>query len=115
MAFDIFMKIDDIKGESVDATHPNEINVLSWSWAVNQTGTTHTGTGGGTGKALVQDLVFTHSVDAATPNLIKMACAGKHFKNALLTVRKAGDTPLEYLKIKLHDVIITEEAPNYRS
>jgi type VI secretion system secreted protein Hcp len=107
MAVDIFMKIDDIKGEAIDGTHADEISVLSWSWGVQQTGTTHSGPGGGAGKAQVHDLTFIHYVDAATPNLIKMSCAGKHFKNALLTVRKAGTTPLEYLKIKLHDVIIT--------
>jgi len=107
MAADIFIKIDDIKGESTDGTHPGEISVLSWSWGVTQSGSTHSGPGGGAGKAQVHDLTFTHFVDAATPNLIKMACAGKHFKNALLTVRKAGTTPLEYLKIKLHDIIIS--------
>jgi type VI secretion system secreted protein Hcp len=107
MAADIFIKIDDIAGESIDKTHAGAISVLSWSWGVTQSGTTHDGPGGGAGKAHVQDLTFVHYVDSATPNLIKMACAGKHFKNAMLTVRKAGNTPLEYLKIKLHDIIIS--------
>ena len=34
MAVDMFMKIDDIKGESVDKTHKDEIDVLAWSWGV---------------------------------------------------------------------------------
>lgn len=33
---DIFIKIDGIAGESQDATHPDEIEVLSWSWNVTQ-------------------------------------------------------------------------------
>jgi type VI secretion system secreted protein Hcp len=107
MAVDIFMKIDDIKGESVDKTHAGEIQVLAWSWGITQSGTTHNGPGGGAGKANVQDLSFTKYVDAATPNLIKFACNGKHFKTALLTVRKAGEHPLEYVKIKLSDIIIS--------
>jgi type VI secretion system secreted protein Hcp len=31
---DIFIKIDGISGESQDATHPDEIEVLHWGWAV---------------------------------------------------------------------------------
>ena len=36
MAVDIFAKIGDIKGESLDAKHKDEIEVLSWSWGVSQ-------------------------------------------------------------------------------
>ena len=38
-ASDIFAKIGDIKGESLDSKHKDEIEVLSWSWG------TSTGTG----------------------------------------------------------------------
>ena len=107
MAVDMFMKIDDIKGESIDSKHPNEIQVLSWSWGMSQSGTTHTGPGGGAGKVNVHDLTFTKYVDTATPNLIKYCCSGKHFVQALLTIRKAGDNPLEYLKIKVSDLLIS--------
>jgi len=31
MAVDMFIKIGDIKGESQDSTHKDEIDVLSWS------------------------------------------------------------------------------------
>ena len=34
MASDIFAKIGDIKGESADAKHKDEIEVLSFSWGV---------------------------------------------------------------------------------
>jgi type VI secretion system secreted protein Hcp len=107
MALDMFIKIDDIKGESVDSKHPAEVQVLSWSWGMTQSGTTHAGPGGGAGKVNVQDLSFTKYIDTATPNLIKYCCGGKHFKSALLTVRKAGGSPLEYVKIKLSDLLIS--------
>jgi type VI secretion system secreted protein Hcp len=107
MAADMFIKIDDIKGEAVDGTHNDEIQVLSWSWGMSQSGTTHAGPGGGSGKVNVQDLSFTKHVDTATPNLLKFCCSGKHFKQALLTVRKAGDKPVEYLKIKMMDLIVS--------
>jgi type VI secretion system secreted protein Hcp len=106
MAVDMFIKIDDIKGESVDSVHKDEIDVLAWSWGMSQSGSAQTGSGGGSGKVNIQDLSFTHYVDRATPNLMKLCCAGKHFKKALLVVRKAGGKPLEYIKLELTDGII---------
>ena len=35
MASDIFAKIGDIKGESLDSKHKDEVEVLSWSWGVS--------------------------------------------------------------------------------
>jgi len=107
MAVDMFLKIDDIKGESVDSTHADWIDVLSWSWGMSQSGSTHVGTGGGSGKVNVQDLSFTKYVDSSSPNLIKFCCNGKHFKEAKLTVRKAGCTPVEYLKVSMKDLIVS--------
>ena len=37
MPSDIFAKIGDIKGESLDAKHKDEIEVLSFSWGVTNT------------------------------------------------------------------------------
>jgi len=107
MAVDMFFKIADIKGESTDDKHKEEIDVLSWSWGMTQSGSMHHGGGGGSGKVNVQDLSFTKYIDKASPNLMKFCCSGKHFKDALLTVRKAGDKPLEYMIVKLEDVLIS--------
>ena len=106
MAVDMFLKMDDVKGESVDSKHKDEIDVLAWSWGMSQSGTTHTGGGGGAGKVNVQDLSLTKWVDKASPTLIGSCCNGKHYKEATLTVRKAGENPLEYIKITLKEIII---------
>ena len=107
MAVDMFMKIDDIKGESIDAKHKDEIDVLSWTWGVTQSGTSHTGSGGGAGKVQVSDLTFTKRIDKATPILIKNSCSGKHMKSAVLVVRRAGGQPLEYLTITMEDLLVS--------
>ena len=107
MAADMFLKLGDIKGEATDDKHKGEIDVLAWSWGMSQTGTTHVGAGGGAGKVNVQDMSVTKYVDKASHILTGACCTGKHFKEAFLTIRKAGDKPLEYIKIKLEDVIIT--------
>jgi type VI secretion system secreted protein Hcp len=107
MAVDMFLKLGDIKGESVDDKHKDEIDVLSWSWGATQSGTTHLGSGGGAGKVAVQDLHITKYTDSASPNLWLHCCTGKHYDEATFIVRKAGDKPLEYLKIKMSEVMIT--------
>ena len=108
MAVDMFIKIDDIKGESIDKTHKGEIQVLAWSWGMTQSGSTHIGGGGGgSGKVNVQDISFTKYIDSSTPILMQHCCTGKHFKLATLIVRKAGEQPLEYLKLHLKDLILT--------
>ena len=107
MAVDMFLKLGDLKGESIDDKHKDETQVLAWSWGMSQSGTTHVGTGGGAGKVSVQDMSITKYIDKASAFLHLAICNGKHFDQALLTVRKAGETPLEYLKITMKDVIIT--------
>ena len=107
MAVDAFLKLGDLKGESQVEGFEEQIQVLSWSWGMSQSGTTHTGTGGGAGKVNVQDMAVTHYVDTASPNIIMACCSGKHFEEAVLTLRKAGEDPLEYLSITMKDVIVT--------
>ena len=107
MAVDIFAKIGDIKGESQDAKHKEEIDVFSWSWGVAQTGTMATGGGGGAGKASFHDLSFMHNVDKASPNLLKACASGKHIPEATIVQRKAGEGQQEYIIVKMTDVLIT--------
>ena len=107
MAVDMFMKIDTVDGEAQDSKHKKQIDVLHWSWGINNTGSAHNGSGAGAGKANVHDLTFTKWVDTATPALALACCSGKHFKDATLIIRKAGDKPLEYIKIKMETVMIT--------
>lgn len=107
MAQDMFIKIDGIEGESLDAIHKNEIEVLSWRWAGSQHSNMHSGSGGGAGKATVEDFMFTHYTDKASPNLLSYCLTGKHIKNIAFVIRKAGGDPLEYMTIKFTDVIIT--------
>jgi len=106
MATDMFLKLTGIEGESVDKTHAKEIDVLAWSWGMSNSGTTHLGTGGGSGKVNVQDLSVTKYVDASSSALITACCKGTHIDDATLIVRKAGDSPLEYIKIHMSEVMV---------
>ena len=112
MAVDVFLKIDDIKGESKDSKHVEEIDVLSWSWGVSQSGIAHQGGGAGAGKANFSDLNFMHALDKASPNLMKACAMGDHFKLATLTSRKAGKGQQDYLIVKMKEVFVTSVQPS---
>jgi type VI secretion system secreted protein Hcp len=107
MAVDIFAKIGDIKGESTDSKHKDEVEVLSYSWGVTNPGQLGTGGGGGAGRATVQDLSIVHKIDKASPRLLQACATGQHLKEATITFRKAGQKQQDFLIIKMNDVIIT--------
>ena len=107
MAMDMFIKIGELKGESRDKVHKDEIDVLAWSWGISNSGSAQVGGGAGAGKCNVQDLSFTKYIDKASPDLMLACCNGKHFPKATLTVRKAGENPLEYLLVTVEELIVT--------
>lgn len=107
MAVDVFLKLGDIKGESKDSKHAGEIDVLSWSWGLAQTGNISSGGGGGSGKVNFNDFQFTHRLDKASPVLMKACATGEHVKEGTLVSRKAGKGQQEYLIIKMSDIQVT--------
>jgi type VI secretion system secreted protein Hcp len=107
MASDIFAKIGDIKGESLDDKHKNEIEVLSFSWGVASSGSLAAGGGAGSGKATFQDLSIVHRIDRASPALMQACATGTHIKDATITHRKAGKGQHEYLIVKMNDILVT--------
>jgi type VI secretion system secreted protein Hcp len=104
---DYFLKLKNIEGESKDAKHKNEIDVLSFSWGAVQSGTHAFGGGGGAGKVQMQDFHFTMNINKASPKLF-LACAdGTHIPEALLTCRKAGGKQEEFLVVTMSDVLVS--------
>jgi type VI secretion system secreted protein Hcp len=106
-ANDYFLKLAGIIGESSDSKHKGEIDVLSFSFGESQTGTHAAGGGGGAGKVQMTDFSFTARTSKASPQLFLHCAQGRHIKEAILTVRKAGKAQQEYLKLKLTDVLIS--------
>jgi len=111
MPISIFARIGSIQGESQDARHRDEIEVLSWSWGLSQPAGTGSGPGGGggggVGRVSVRDLHFTHHVDKASPVLMTACAKGQHTARAVLSVRRAGAGQEDHLVITLTDVLVT--------
>ena len=111
MSSDFHIKFDGVQGESAHKDHKGEIEILSWRWDVTQPSGASMGGGSGHGKAVAGEFVFTHRYDKASPILAKNCITGKHFKDAKITARKAGDGQKVYLTITLKEVFITSVAP----
>ena len=104
---DYFLKIDGVDGESADAKHKGEIDVLSWSWGATQSGTMQYGGGGGAGKVQMHDFSFTMRMNKATPKLVLACSNGEHIKTATMVARKAGKQQQEYLKLTFTDILVS--------
>jgi type VI secretion system secreted protein Hcp len=107
MAAEMFLKIDGIDGESTDAKHKNEIEILSYGWGVAQQGASGSGGGGGAGKAAFEDLHVLARLQKSSPKLFVACASGKHVKQGVLTVRKGGAKKFEFLKITISDVLVS--------
>lgn len=107
MAVDMFLKVEGADGESQDEAHAGEIDLLAYSFGAANTGTAHLGGGAGGGKVNVQDLGITKYIDKASPNLLLFCANGKHIAECVLVVRKAGESPVDYVKMTMKDCLIT--------
>jgi type VI secretion system secreted protein Hcp len=103
----VFLKIEGIKGESTDAKHAGEIDVEAFSWGVTQSGSASGGGGSGAGKASFSDFSFVTRSTTASPQLMLACATGKHLKEAVLTARRSGASPVEFLKITFTDLLIS--------
>jgi len=106
-AVDYFLKLDSIDGESLDRDRKDWIEVLSFSWGASNSGTGSVGGGAGAGKVSLQDFHFTANFSKASPALFLSCATGKHLKDATLIGRNAQTGNVEFIKIRLSDVLIS--------
>jgi len=102
---DYFLKLEGVPGESTDAAHKGEIDLLSFSWGETQTAARTAGAGAG--KVQAQDFSFVKKTDKSSPVLFIGCATGAHYKTAIVTARKAGGKQVDYLVFKMNDVLIS--------
>lgn len=110
MPVEMFLKLAGIDGESTDAKHKGEIDVLAWSWGLSQEGGSPAGGGGGAGRVKIENISIQKLVDLASPLLLSFSATGKHISDGTLTTRKAGKGAKaggEFLLFKMSNVIVT--------
>jgi len=106
MAGSMWLKIDGCEGEASDDGHQKEIDISSWAWGLTHAASSYGGGASG-GETTAQDLIVTKMIDKASPNLLKFCLNAKHFDEILLTMRKRGESPIDYVKIKMKGAMIS--------
>jgi type VI secretion system secreted protein Hcp len=107
MAVDMFLKIDGIEGDSTSDKYKGWIDVLSFGWGATNATTFSTSGGFGSGKVNIQDFSFVKQPDMATAKLFRGVATGQHFTSATLSLVKAGGSQVEFMKLKMSDVLVT--------
>lgn len=98
MAFDAFIKLDEVDGESTRKGFEGQIEILSFSFGASNPVTIGSAAkGGGAGKASLSSFNFMKITDGASPQMFQGCCQGKHYPKAKVVLRKAGGAPMDYL------------------
>lgn len=107
-AVNLYLKLEGIDGESTDADHEGEINVLSLSWEASIRATsTLAGRGPGKARVSVQDISFTKYVDKASPELRRFAASGEPIPEAVFILRTTCGDEQKLYEIEMKPIYIT--------
>lgn len=106
-AGELFLKLDNVLGESREPGHVGEIDVLSFSFGASQTGVREAGGRASARRSSLSPIAIVKQVDKSSPKLFLACATGVHFKDAVLTISTGGDKPFEYLVITMSDVLIS--------
>lgn len=106
MSIDCHLKLDGVKGEATHAKHKDEIIILSWDWNEHNASCT-VGGGSAVGKATPGYISFAKRFDNASPTLARHCASGKHFKEATLSMSKAGGSQEDFMTVKLKEIYIS--------
>jgi type VI secretion system secreted protein Hcp len=91
--------------------HEDEIQIESFSFGMHQQASVTHGHGSGAGRVDVRDIVLTKNICKADAALMQHCCNGKHIPEVTIICQKAGgDTPVDYVKIVLKQVLITNHS-----
>jgi len=112
MAFDSYLKLDGIEGESQKEGHTKEIELASWSWGGSNSGSFAHGSGGGTGKYATNDISFTAYTNKASAKLFQACTKGTHIDKGVVSVRKSGgdSKPYDYLKLTFEHCLVSSHS-----
>jgi type VI secretion system secreted protein Hcp len=113
MAFDSFLKIDGIPGESTDDKHKDWIEILSFSHGVSQKASGSSSSGGARSAQRCdhQDFSIVKTLDKASPKLALFCCNGQHIKEITMDLCRATGDKQKYMEYKLSDAIVSSVRP----
>jgi len=110
MAYDAFLNLDGVKGESLDDKHKDWIELTGFAHGITQpvSQTVSSAGGAATGRTQHGDFLVHKYVDAASPKLYEAISNGKHFSKAKIEVCRAGGSQVKFLEINLEEVMVSK-------
>jgi type VI secretion system secreted protein Hcp len=114
MAFDGFLKIKGIDGESTDTKHQGWIEISDCNMEILQSISATASSAGGASaeRADFSDFCFTKLLDKASPQLAQACAKGTHFDTVAVELCRAGSEKIKFMEIKMSDVLISHIAMN---
>ncbi|WP_108842408.1 Hcp family type VI secretion system effector [Kushneria phyllosphaerae] len=109
MAFDTYLKIDGIPGESLDDKHKDWIELLSFDFGASQsTSATASSAGGASAERVnLSEFRVQKFIDKASAKLFEACCKGQHIKEITMHVNRAGGDKVRYMEVKMEEVIVS--------
>lgn len=102
-AFDAFLKISSIDGDSSDSKHRNWTDIISYEHGMSHGNGIVTQT---LGPTTHETFKVVKTVDKASPILMLAVNSGQHFQQVTLELDNAG-TGQKFMEYKLSDVIVS--------
>lgn len=114
MAFDAFLKIDGIDGESTDQQRSKEIEIASYTFGVSQPSAGARGSGGSASavRANWTDFTVVKALDVASPKLLLYCAKATKISTVTLSLYRATGEKDKYMEYKMSDVIISAVIPS---
>lgn len=109
MAFDAFMQLEGIKGESTDDKHKEWLEIQDYGFGASQDRSGSASSAGNLSSARVsiQDFTFSHNLDLASPKLFEYCCTGQVIPKVTVTLNRSGGEKTKYMEYKLTDVLVS--------
>lgn len=103
----IYLKLTNIPGESTDAIHKDEIELLSFSLAFVNDWLQTRGTGASSGAGVCDALTLTKNIDRASPGLLARAMTGRHIPEGVLSFTTDGEVSQDYYVLTMKEIFVT--------
>jgi type VI secretion system secreted protein Hcp len=113
MAFDAFLEIKEIPGESTDDAHTDWIEVLSFSHGLSQqsSGSRSSAGGGAAERCNHDDFTIVKALDKASAKLNLACCNGQDVGDVTIELCRAAKDKQTYMKYVMEGVIVTNVRP----
>lgn len=109
MAWDAYMTVEGVSGESKREGHEGEIEIISFNFGASNPSSVGVGGGGGTGTVNLSEFSVVKKTDAASAELFQHCCSGEHFPTGKVTLYKSGGGggALDYLVYEFEELYVS--------